>query len=61
MNKEILAKRRIEESIILDQLAGVESKINNLQMTRENLLRGLEKTRKSIERLQKLEVVSESS
>lgn len=52
MNSEILAKRRLEEKILLDQLEGVGRKIENLTQTRANLQKGLEKTRKSIERLE---------
>lgn len=60
MNQEMLAKRNIEEKLILEQLAGVQKKILNLQQTEQNLQKGLERIRNSRARLEQVQGVNES-
>jgi len=49
--KDVIAKREIEIRVLRDQFAGVEKKINNLQMTRDNLKKGLERAEESRKKL----------
>lgn len=53
-SKDVIAKREIEIRVLREQLEGVEKKISNLTITRDNLKKGLERAEESRKKLLEL-------
>jgi len=61
LNSAILQKKKLELDILLEQLQGVEQKLKNLLKTKADLEVGIERARKSIQNLEKIEQESGES